>query len=135
GWGGGERWTAGAMKPVFLWFAFGLAAGCSSEPARQTPPSLPPSTSQQVPIGQLPAVDTAALLQHTKVLSSDEFEGRAPGTKGEDRTVAYLEEQFKKVGLKPGNTDGTYVQKVPLVGITPTPAPLVFTKNGRQQTL
>jgi Zn-dependent M28 family amino/carboxypeptidase len=69
------------------------------------------------------------------VLSSDEFEGRAPGTKGEERSVQYLEAQFKKVGLAPGNTDGTYVQKVPLVGITPAPAPLAFKKGGRQQTL
>ena len=43
--------------------------------------------------------------------------------------------EFTKAGLKPGNTDGTYIQKVPLVGITPTPAPLVFRKGARQQTL
>ena len=72
----------------------------------------------------------AAVLAHTKTLSSDEFEGRAPGTKGEELTVTYLVDQFKKVGLKPGNTDGTYIQKVPLVGITPTPAPLVV-QEGR----
>ena len=52
------------------------------------------------------------------MLSSDEFEGRAPGTKGEELTVKYLEDEFKKLGLQPGNPDGTYVQKVPLVGIT-----------------
>jgi Zn-dependent M28 family amino/carboxypeptidase len=69
------------------------------------------------------------------MLSSDEFEGRAPGTRGEELSVNYLVDQFKKVGLKPGNTDGTYIQKVPLVGITPTPAPLVFKKGGQQQTL
>src|SRR5207253_2373828 len=119
--------------------AFGLAViagACSSEPQLQSSSApLPPSTSRQIPIGQLPAVDTDALLQHTKVLSSDEYEGRAPGTKGEDLTVRYLEEQFRNVGLKPGNTDGTYVQKVPLVGITPTPAPLVFKKGAQQQTL
>ncbi len=57
---------------------------------------------------------------HTKTLSSDEFEGRGPGTKGEELTVEYLVDQFTKIGLKPGNTDGTYIQKVPLVGITPT---------------
>src|SRR6185295_10158451 len=73
--------------------------------------------------------------QHTKVLSSDEYEGRAPGTRGEELTVAYLTEQFQKVGLQPGNTDGTFVQKVPLVGITPTPAPLTFKKGSQQQTL
>jgi Zn-dependent M28 family amino/carboxypeptidase len=88
--------------------------------------------SGRVAMAQLPDVDTAAVLSHTKVLSSDEFEGRAPGTKGEELTVNYLVDQFKKIGLKPGNPDGTYVQKVPLVGITPTPAPLVFAK-GREQ--
>ncbi|XBH03953.1 M20/M25/M40 family metallo-hydrolase [Singulisphaera sp. Ch08] len=56
------------------------------------------------------------LLGHIQVLASDEYEGRAPGTPGEDRTVAYLTEQFRKFGLKPGNPDGTFVQEVPLVG-------------------
>src|SRR5207248_3648218 len=68
-------------------------------------------------------------------LSSDEFEGRAPGTRGEELTVRYLVDQFKKIGLKPGNTDGTYIQKVPLVGITPAAAPLVFKKGSQRQTL
>jgi Zn-dependent M28 family amino/carboxypeptidase len=86
-------------------------------------------------IDTLPDVDMNAVLAHTRVLSSDEFGGRGPGTRGEELTVAYLVDQFKKVGLKPGNTDGTYVQKVPLVGITPTPAPLVLRKGERQQTL
>src|SRR3979490_3099171 len=88
-----------------------------------------------VAIAQLPDVDPAAVLAHAKVLSSDEFEGRAPGTKGEELTVHYLADQFTKIGLKPGNTDGTYIQKVPLVGITPAPAPLVFAKGRQQVTL
>jgi hypothetical protein len=66
-----------------------------------------------------PEIDAGALLQHIKVLSSDSFEGRAPGTEGETQTVAYIEARFKDLGLKPGNTDGTYVQKVPMVGIRP----------------
>jgi Zn-dependent M28 family amino/carboxypeptidase len=111
-----------------------LAAACSTESKPQ--PSLPPPPPpQQVPLGRLPDIDTAAILQHTRVLSSDEYEGRAPGTKGEELTVRYLEDQYKKVGLKPGNTDGTYVQKVPLVGITPTPAPLVVKKGSETHTL
>src|SRR5215831_334688 len=93
------------------------------------------SKSGPVTVAQLPDIDAAAVLAHTKVLSSDEFEGRAPGTKGEELTVSYLVDQFKKIGLKPGNTDGTYTQKVPLVGITPTPAPLVFAKGKEQLTL
>ncbi len=68
-----------------------------------------------------PAIDGDAVLEHVKVLASDEYEGRAPGTKGEDLTVAYIEDQFRKAGVKPGNTDGTYIQKVPMVGITPDP--------------
>jgi Zn-dependent M28 family amino/carboxypeptidase len=60
------------------------------------------------------------ILSHIKVLASDAFEGRGPGTPGEDRSVAYLIEQFKALGLKPGNPDGTYIQEVPLVGFQAT---------------
>src|SRR6202023_3103518 len=58
-----------------------------------------------------------------------------PGPPGEEKSVAFLMDQLRKAGLKPGNTDGTYVQKVPLVGITPAPAPLVFKKASERQTL
>ena len=58
--------------------------------------------------------------------------GPVPYPGGEYKTVAYLETQFQDLGLKPGNTDGTYIQKVPLVGITPTPAPLVFSKGAQR---
>src|SRR4051812_20259616 len=106
-----------------------VAAGCSKA---ETTRSV---VTRQVPLAQLPAADPAAILAHTKVLSSDEFEGRGPGTKGEELTVSYVIDQFKKLGLKPGNTDGTYVQKVPLVGITPKPASLVFAKGNQRRTL
>jgi Zn-dependent M28 family amino/carboxypeptidase len=62
------------------------------------------------------SIQPAAILEHIKVLSSDEFEGRLPGTPGEDRSIAYLTDQLSAIGLKPGNPDGTYVQKVPLLG-------------------
>lgn len=84
-----------------------------------------------------PAIDSinsTDLLAHIKTLSSDEYEGRSPGTHGEDLTVAYLTGQFKKTGLKPGNPDGTYVQKVPLVGYrSDTKADI--TARGRRLTL
>lgn len=71
----------------------------------------------------LPAFDLSAerILARTKALASDEFEGRAPGTAGEEKTIAYLIDQFRQLGLQPGNPDGTYVQRVPLVGITSRP--------------
>ena len=61
------------------------------------------------------------MLKHIKVLSSDEFEGRAPGSKGEDLSVKYISEQFKSLGLKPGNPNGSYTQEVPLAGILSEP--------------
>ena len=66
-------------------------------------------------------IQPAALLEHIKVLSSDAFEGRGVGGVGEAKTVAYLTEQFKSMGLAPGNPDGSYLQKVPMVSITGTP--------------
>src|ERR1044071_870441 len=112
------------MKTRLPLVALLVLLGCAKKP-----------DAQQMLLSQMPPVDAQAVLAHTKVLSSDEYEGRGPGTKGEELTVGYLVDQFKKIGLKPGNTDGTYMQKVPLVGITPTPAPLVFEKGGRRQTL
>ena len=82
----------------------------------------------------LPDIDTDRVLAGIKTLSSDEFEGRGPGTAGEERTVSYLVNQYKQLGLKPGNTDGTYIQKVPLVGITADGAPLTVRLNGKDET-
>src|SRR5947207_9023070 len=110
-----------------------VLVACAACRQQQETPNA--SATLRTPIGQLPEIDVDAILAHTKVLSSDEYEGRAPGTKGEDKTVQYIEDQFKKIGLKPGNTDGTYVQKVPLVGITAEPAPLVFAKDSKKTTL
>jgi Zn-dependent M28 family amino/carboxypeptidase len=112
-----------------------LAAACSSEPKTAAPATPAPSTSRHTPIGQLPTIDLDAMLAHTRTLSSDEYEGRAPGTKGEELAVTYLANEFRKVGLKPGNADGTYFQQVPLVGITPTPTSLVYRSGDRFQAL
>jgi len=65
------------------------------------------------------------------MLASDEFEGRAPASAGEEKTVAYLEREFRALGLKPGNPDGTYIQKVPMVGIT-SKTKSTFTAGGSE---
>jgi len=70
----------------------------------------------------LDGVRAERLQAHITTLASDEFEGRAPGTRGETLTVGYLVDQFTRAGLLPGNPDGTYVQQVPLVGSTSVPA-------------
>src|ERR1700682_5300868 len=61
-------------------------------------------------------IDETAFRQHVRVLSSDDFEGRKPGTPGEEKTVAYLVEQFRKLGLKPGNGE-SFLQPVPMTEI------------------
>ena len=81
-------------------------------------------TADELALRLQPALDAITpdgLLAHIKILASDEFEGRAPGTKGEELSVKYISDQFKQMGLKPGNPDGSYVQEVPLAGIKSEP--------------
>ncbi len=80
-----------------------------------------------------PSVDT--MREVTRTLSSDAFEGRAPGTAGEEKTIAYLIEQFQKAGLKPGN-NGKWTQDVPLVELqAKNVSPLTFTVGGKTMAL
>src|SRR5262245_26683173 len=88
------------------------------------------------PASSLKVITADGVMDHIKVLSSDEFEGRAPGSRGEELSVNYISDQFKKVGLLPGNTDGTYLQKVPVVGIAAnSKAELSFSGGGKEQKL
>jgi Zn-dependent M28 family amino/carboxypeptidase len=70
-------------------------------------PRLPPPSTD---------IDETAYRNHVRVLAADDYEGRKPGTPGEEKTVAYLVEQFHKLGLKPGNGE-SYLQQVPMVEI------------------
>jgi Zn-dependent M28 family amino/carboxypeptidase len=110
-----------------------VASACSN--SGESSHTAPPAATERLPLTSMPKVQPASILERTKALSADEFEGRAPGTKGEELTVKYLEDEFRKLGLKPGNTDGTYVQNVPLVGITATNTrPLTIAKGSTKQT-
>lgn len=88
------------------------------------------------PLAALASAEPSAerILARTRVLASDAFEGRAPGTLGEERTVAYLVEEFRRMGLAPGNPDGTYVQAVPAAGIT-SRTRLAFDAGGSRREL
>ena len=116
-----------------------LVPGLLAVVAACNPTDAPPAPAVNplaVPAEALAAIDTGTLMSHTRVLAADSLMGRAPGTPGEDKTVAYLESQFKAIGLQPGNTDGSYIQKVPLVGITVKGAPaLTFARSGTKQSL
>jgi Zn-dependent M28 family amino/carboxypeptidase len=90
------------LIPVLATFAL---SGCVSLPA------------EQVGAGGVPEISLETMREMTRLLSSDEFEGRAPGTAGEDKTLAYLVERFSEAGLQPGNK-GSWFQDVPLVEIS-----------------
>ena len=100
-----------------------LASACQPPPG-QTPAEPSPD--------RVEGIDASSLLEHVRTLASDEFEGRAPGSPGEEKTIAYLTEQFNMLGLVPGNPDGTWVQKVPLVGITPAEGSTLTVRGGGQ---
>jgi len=90
----------------------------------------------KIPGDGIAAIDTAMMMHHISVLADDSLLGRAPGTLGEERTAAYVEAMYSGMGLQPGNPDGTYIQKVPLVGITVTNNPtLTFAKGGAKASL
>ncbi|HEX6983283.1 MAG TPA: M20/M25/M40 family metallo-hydrolase [Balneolaceae bacterium] len=84
------------------------------------------------PLDQLAQnITEESLMEHIKVLSSDEFKGRATGTIGEEKTVNYLISQLKKYGIKGGAADSSYIQNVPLTGQkTDQDAQIHITKNG-----
>ena len=62
-------------------------------------------------------ISAATMMDVTRELSSDEYEGRMPGSKGGEMTVEFLKKRFEEAGLKPGN-NGSWTQDVPLIEIT-----------------
>jgi Zn-dependent M28 family amino/carboxypeptidase len=93
------------LKALTALAALGALAGCA------TTTTTTPSTAAS------PSISLEALKEDVRVLSSDEFEGRAPGTPGEEKTLAYLAQRFAEAGLQPGN-NGSWFQDVPLVELT-----------------
>ncbi|MBU2924962.1 M28 family metallopeptidase [Colwellia sp. 4_MG-2023] len=75
------------------------------------------------------SINKEQLIEHIKVLSSDEFEGRAPSTKGEALTLDYLTKQLTAIGFQPGNGD-SFLQEVPMVSIEASPD-MTLSINGK----
>ena len=92
---------------------------------------------EKAPEGPAAGVDTitqADLHEKIAVLASDEFEGRAPSSPGEEITVNYLRDEFLAYGLQPGNGD-SWFQEVPLVDITATPDQQLVISGGEGDDL
>ena len=76
-------------------------------------------------------IDPARMSATVKTIASDPFEGRAPGTPGETKTVAYLIDRFKALGLQPGGPNNAWTQPVPLIhDVAGTPTKLAVTVGG-----
>jgi len=107
-------------SPLLLSLAL-LAAlsACKREtPETATPePAAPPAASAATEHAFSSEISPADFSELVKTLASDEFEGRGPGTPGEDKTVAYLQAQMERIGLKAGNGD-SYFQTVPMMETT-----------------
>src|SRR5690348_15965071 len=67
------------------------------------------------PSSSVAQVSTQRMSEITRVLASDEFQGRSPGTPGEEKTIPYLIEQFKAAGLEPAGENGGWTQTVPMI--------------------
>ena len=75
-------------------------------------------------------ITAARLKGHTRFLASDLLEGRGPATRGDDLAQAYIAAQFESLGLEPGAPDGTYIQKVGIIGMKSTPPATLDFKKG-----
>jgi len=111
-----------------------VACGAGDRESAMTP--VAPESKQVVQVERAIEIDTERLADVVKVLASDEFEGRAPGTPGGKKTVAYLKDQFVNLGLEPGGANGSFVQTVPMIRTqVQPPATMKIVVNGETRTL
>ncbi|WP_036171019.1 M28 family peptidase [Noviluteimonas dokdonensis] len=113
------------VRPFLFVLAGAVAlAGCNRAPEGAAPAAAtaatPTTVATPVPASThdfVPGIVGGDFAEHVRVLASDAFEGRAPGSPGEEKTVDYLVSQFKAMGLQPGN-NGQWTQVVPMTETT-----------------
>ena len=114
-----------SRKLMLVLAATAALAACKREP--EAPAAAPEAATPPAAAHTFTAdITQADFADMVKALSSDEFEGRAPGSVGEEKTTAYLEAQMKRIGLQPGN-NGSYFQVVPMVETTADEAATTMT--------
>ena len=99
---------------IFTLLTSAVLLGCGAEDTAKTTNSAADITASYN------SINKEQLTEHIKTLASDEFEGRAPSSKGEELTLDYLTKQLSAVGFKPGNGD-SFLQAVPMVSIEASP--------------
>jgi hypothetical protein len=129
------------QRTAFALLAGALALGACQRnaPAADAGVSAPPAATATAGAATAhafqPAIDAGDFAEHVKTLSSDAFEGRGPGTPGEDKSVEYIKAQMQRIGLQPGN-HGEWFQTVPMVETTTAPGTtLTLDVGGKQHVL
>src|SRR5436309_7329080 len=96
-------------------------------------PFLAAAANVPAPLSRgMKSFNKAAMAAHDKFLASDLLEGRGPGTRGDELARQYIASEFESYGLEPAGDNGTYIQRVPLLGIRMDAANtnLSFVKDG-----
>jgi len=108
-----------ATRGLLLTLAATAALGaCQRDAAPPAPQSTPAPAAQTASAHVFKdAIDADDFAEHVKTLASDTFEGRGPGSPGEEKSVEYIKSQFERIGLKPGNGD-SWFQTVPMMETT-----------------
>ena len=108
------------LVPLLAALALGACRSETDTPAPAADPAAAPTTAADAHAFK-PDIDAADFAEHVRVLASDEYEGRAPGSAGEEKTVEYIRAQFERIGLVPGNGE-SWFQTVPMMETTADPA-------------
>jgi Zn-dependent M28 family amino/carboxypeptidase len=124
------------MKKLFIaTAALGLLAACGETDTTAEKGATPTGEMAATTAAGAYQITPNSLAAHIKTLSSDAYGGRAPGTPGEELTVAYITKAFKDAGLSPANGD-SFTQNVPLASVETLGTPvLTLAKNGAELTL
>ncbi len=104
--------------------AFLLAMGAAAQEKAAKPAAAPKASGPALPAAAaaaLKSIDSERIRAHVRFLSHDLLEGRGTGQRGGDIAAEFIATQFALYGLKPAGDDGSYLQKVPLVGVTTLP--------------
>ena len=109
------------LLACFVIFSAAMAWPAPYPAHRETPAGL-----SRVAISAMQKIDPERIRAHVRFLSHDLLEGRGTGQRGGDIAAEYMATQFALDGLKPAGDNGTYMQKVPLVGVTTLPRDYIF---------
>jgi Zn-dependent M28 family amino/carboxypeptidase len=116
-----------AAVPLIVILSVLARSGSLANPSPVPVPSRskPDSVSVRLPstaFAAMETIDPEHIRWHVRFLAHDLLEGRGTGQRGGDIAAEYIATQFAEYGLKPAGDNGSYLQKVPLVGITTLPA-------------